>query len=454
MRELIWQFACPTNKDSPVFTPDWNLRPEIIVKTLSHSSLKSFLDPYGKLLSKLQKMRHFIRITSVVDSHPPIFHSYAHYLAEVLTFTAWGLDELECSLKMGSSNPNLSTGSDSFSVRPATLLQLHHLLQPVTKYIAPLEHLHSQAISTSESMPIWLKALRLISCLEIHLSLVSDPPLYGLVLYLYSQCLMSTLDQVLRPLTLKDWDNNEFLFRRSTVKVTEPNFWNEIITLQPIEEEFAKMKLTPPSFLNWILPKVHTILKVREIINQLGAGVGVSSDQVINRALPSYKLIRTQFLDELLERESRPLSSQAGHADSPNRKPFPDDPSLRGSTMAGAFLTLLKDGEEFKTQPPPEFDPTYPEIKSFYNLENIPLLETKHPLQEVLQAHLDPYFRFAHTSLSDLFQRYNVTKAIRLLQEIIFGAKEELALACIRLALTTAIHEHMVNLSEFYQNLI
>src|SRR5687768_8745925 len=94
IREILWQLTMPNSEKSQIFMKNWELSPELMVSSLSHSSLCSQMKVYSEILSKLERLNQFIDVvernkcadTSTTSGKPfsKMYRAYASGLKQIL----------------------------------------------------------------------------------------------------------------------------------------------------------------------------------------------------------------------------------------------------------------------------------------------------------------------------------------------------------------------------------
>lgn len=224
VREILWQFIISSPSSSPVFIENWSVNPALTVPTLSRSSFEVFIKKYGILLSKLQNLRTFVATVerSSIDitrceakenyispSPSKIYRNYAAGLQEISTYIIAQVGKIELELKR-----KYRETSDPSEPACTTLVQLEQKTRSLLDIINLLHEVHTKSVTTTETDEPWLLSIKLISCLETHLSLQTEPNLYGVLLFLFSKCLYALLGEILSSLNTLKWEEDYSLFVR------------------------------------------------------------------------------------------------------------------------------------------------------------------------------------------------------------------------------------------------
>jgi hypothetical protein len=408
---------------------------------------------YGRVLSKLENMKSYIFLVETQnytsctrgdsvdediqpnsESSPQMCRTYARGLCMALSHATAEVNEIERELK--KSQIVIVEGSEKRSPRTqpcTTLTQLDLKLQTCLQTIEILYSLHDQSTGCSEDESNWFKSVKLISCLEAHLSQEGRPEIYGLVMYLFSKCLNCFLQELLQLLETAEWENEDFLFQKNhESKLDDPDFWEKIITVQPIAEKLKEINIEPLSCFKTVLPKFLIVLKVLEMIRQLNEDYTL----VLAGELPTKEKIINEFVHEILpwiktqDTKVEEISFMA--------EPEPDYEThfmflgLQNSLVAAAFQCIL---DESKTKLQPEQEPNNgSELENFTEVRDIPVKATNDCLQKVMSHSLEPYFSASRRAFKKLFEDYEVEKTMKLFREIIFGGREDFAIAVIQLS--------------------
>ncbi|CAG7785509.1 unnamed protein product [Allacma fusca] len=297
IREILWSFQKPCTLNSTVFTNRCCFHPKHIISTTSQATLRALINEYGKTISAFGGLQSFVRQVlgpsakdqgSETLKFPKIIQAFAHGMSVVLSHVSVYVGSLDSHPIHRDSNLRSSDTDNVCS----TLLQLHRRMRQPIIILRSLENIFNQslgdlsAVVKPEVYNSWISTVKLISVLEMALSVERKPEVWRIVLFLFSHCLRAFLDDFLSPLGTQYWHQTCIFKRNRNVNVSDSNFWAVAVTVHPYEETLQKQHVEPLSCLKNIVPKMLVFLKVVEMLRQLEENVGA-----ITGELPDSKFI-------------------------------------------------------------------------------------------------------------------------------------------------------------------